>query len=671
MFFKKFIQNLKIKIIKQDNILSILIYKLYIFYKTSIYKKIKIRQNFDKYWYYSEYTNEIESSLLSPKNHYFTIGKKKGFKYNLRDYLNTIRFDYLNEISSYLMNIELLENKISEYKNYNDKKKYVIFSAISNNYDSIKLPNHISNNFDYIIYTEHPIPITNIWKIKYIPYWNIDKTRITRYVKTHPHYLLKENEIAVWIDHNIIINKDIEPKIEEFIKSHKAIATFYHPHRNSIYEEADCCIELNKDDKSTILSQIYKYKKECYIDQDLCETNVVFYNLKHKKLQNILNSWWAEIENFSRRDQLSFNYVLSKYKEQWFPILPKGFCARNSNMFTYTSHAYYDPFNRVINLLFPNLYNPLSGKSYFLEKNKKISSTKNINIDICINVHKLFNSVKDCINSILKNIDANNQKLIIIDDNSNYETQHYLETIQKKHSSFVLLKRNSSTKGYTKSVNQALSLSNSEIVIILNSNIIVTKGWAEKLALALQESNGAGIASPLSNVASYQSLMSIYNTKNNITYNMLPKSISPENMNKFCEMWSTYGYYPRVPLAYSYCMALSRNAINQLKKFDEINFPNGYGENNDLCFRAINIGIDTIIATNTYVYHKLSKSFPSNQEIQLMQEEITKLFYLHGKQRSIRAMQTMATNPVIIEMRKKAQLLYEYFRIKNNVSIQS
>lgn len=57
-----------------------------------------------------------------------------------------------------------------------------------------------------------------------------------------------------------------------------------------------------------------KYQNDGYLSQNgPVMTNMIF--RKHTKIINDFNElWWNEIKNGSRRDQLSFNYVLSKSK---------------------------------------------------------------------------------------------------------------------------------------------------------------------------------------------------------------------------------------------------------------------------------------------------------------------------------------------------------------------
>lgn len=51
------------------------------------------------------------------------------------------------------------------------------------------------------------------------------------------------------------------------------------------------------------------------------------------------------------------------------------------------------------------------------------------------------------------------------------------------------------------------------------------------------------------------------------------------------------------------------NLLDEIGLLDEIAFPVGYGEENDMCARAVKAGYTLMIADDTYVFHAKSKSF--------------------------------------------------------------
>jgi GT2 family glycosyltransferase len=67
--------------------------------------------------------------------------------------------------------------------------------------------------------------------------------------------------------------------------------------------------------------------------------------------------------------------------------------------------------------------------------------------------------------------------------------------------------------------------------------------------------------------------------------------------------------FPVVPLVNGFCTLFRRDALEAIGWFDDDTFPEGYGEENDLCIRLGQAGWQLRIADHAYVHHKKSRSF--------------------------------------------------------------
>ena len=114
---------------------------------------------------------------------------------------------------------------------------------------------------------------------------------------------------------------------------------------------------------------------------------------------------------------------------------------------------------------------------------------------------------------------------------------------------------------------------------------------------------------------------------------------------------------PRVPLVRGFCLCVAREAIDRIGFFDEASFPNGYGEENDYCVRAVNRGFSLVIATHTYVFHAKSKSYAGPERVALMKAGSETLGRLHGRARIQRSVRSMQDNPILGDLRQRAQTL--------------
>ncbi len=563
-----------------------------------------------------------------------------------------------------ILGIKEYKKQIKEYNSVKKQPRVAVFSAISGGYENIKLPQVLNPSFDYFLYTDTPARGSGIFQIRPMPYFHEDATRRARYVKTHAHHLLPDYDYAIWIDANIMTLKDIMPMFEEFKRSKKPVAAIRHPLRSSIYEEVKECVKRSKDDTDLILAQAEHYKKLKFDCDDLVESGFMMFDLKNKKTSAFLDTWWAELDTYSRRDQLSLPYALHKNKVVWHSLMNKGFDVRNHPDFVLVPHS--DPQTAVMELekkLGSKADDPFIGPS-FHEKRKELLDNPILDekqIDIIYCVHNALEDVKICLASVAKH-HARNEKLIIIDDGSEDDTKLFLESFAKKHKDWARIIRSETGSGYTRAANRGLRASAGDLMILLNSDTIVTKDWARKMALAIYSTPGAGIVGPMSSAASHQSIPNHESVVAGQTAtNGLPKGLTAEDLNSYCEKWSVANITPRVPLIHGFCYGVRREVIDEIGYFDEKNFPFGYGEENDYCFRAIDAGFNLVLATNTYIFHAKSKSYKNDaRRTELMKNGSAALRRLRGEERIKRAIRTMQNNPSLITMRDRAQNLYRH-----------
>lgn len=243
-----------------------------------------------------------------------------------------------------LISIDDYKSAIHSYRNHKvvSQPRIAVYTAIIDNYDTIKLPENLDDNITYILYTNNPCYQTGIWKIETVDYENADPTRVARYVKTHPHVLLKDFDIAIWIDSNIQLISSLKPFIDGFVESNKLIAAVPHPHRMNVYEEANKCIEFAKDEEQTMLKQMEAYRSESFEHKDLIESNFMIFDLRDTKVHDFLDTWWMEIQKFSKRDQLSLNYSLAKHNLEWYNIFDRPVSVRNHEAFAFGGHSRHD-----------------------------------------------------------------------------------------------------------------------------------------------------------------------------------------------------------------------------------------------------------------------------------------------------------------------------------------
>ena len=80
---------------------------------------------------------------------------------------------------------------------------------------------------------------------------------------------------------------------------------------------------------------------------------------------------------------------------------------------------------------------------------------------------------------------------------------------------------------------------------------------------------------------------------------------------------SSMKQYPDLCVAVGFCMGIKRELINKIGLFDAETFERGYGEENDFCLRAEQMGYRNVLCDDTYIYHTGSVSFGSQARADL------------------------------------------------------
>ena len=217
----------------------------------------------------------------------------------------------------------------------------VCYTCITGNYDSLKQPKIVSPGIDFICFTDScNIKQNGIWRMLPIPndiqyLNNVKKQRI---VKICPHRYLKQYDTSIWIDGNIQVIGDLNEFIKQYDLNENPLYTRIHPRRNCIYDEAEACINISKDSRKKIESQVNKYRNDGYPKHiGMVETGIMLRRHNNIRCQMICNEWATELLNNSHRDQLSFNYVC--WKNHYVPGILKNEFKINNKFFRISNHG--------------------------------------------------------------------------------------------------------------------------------------------------------------------------------------------------------------------------------------------------------------------------------------------------------------------------------------------
>lgn len=541
------------------------------------------------------------------------------------------------------------DDSLAELRNYKNAKtkakKYAVVSALYGASDQLILPLTIRNDFDYFCFTDKELNTFGLWKLCQSPYYHSDPTRMARYVKMHLHSMFSKYDAVIWCDANIRFEHSMYERFYQFVEDEVEAKFIKHPHRNCVYEEAEACVKLGKDDKTTINSQVERYRQLGIKEQaGMYETGLYFIKPKSENVEKFYKFWWKEIIIGSRRDQMSITPAIEASNLSVSLLLEPGVCVR--------MHPGCEiiPHKALAKMATPDKLKEFESIEVPTKQWDTSTNDLHTTTDVIICVYNALDDVKMCIDSVVQHSYESINKIIIINDFSDEDTSNYLAEVNSQYDK-VHLVNNEVNLGYTKSANVGLRTSQADFRIILNSDTIVTPNWVSKLTEVAFSSESVGIVGPISNAAGSQSVPSIKGTKGQTAVNSLPDGYTIEDMNRLAEENSNK-VYPSVPLIHGFCIGIKASVIEKIGFFDDINFARYYGEENDYCLRAYREGFELLIASNTYIFHSKSKSIEEEERILHMSEAGKKLREIYGKQEMRDYCLQLERNPNLVVLRK-------------------
>lgn len=192
-------------------------------------------------------------------------------------------------------------------------KQLVIYTAISGGYDRLREPEAVSETCDYVCFSDRNLR-SRRWSIRRFDEAFDDSTFAAKKPKVLPHRYFADYDYSIWVDGNILVKRDLRPLVDEYLID-VDVALFEHPTgRRSIAREAEKCIELNKELPSRLREQVQRYYELGYPDPNhsLPTCFVIFRRHNAESIRLAMEEWWSHILCYSKRDQVSFPFVMWK-----------------------------------------------------------------------------------------------------------------------------------------------------------------------------------------------------------------------------------------------------------------------------------------------------------------------------------------------------------------------
>ena len=192
---------------------------------------------------------------------------------------------------------------------------------------------------------------------------------------------------------------------------------------------------------------------------------------------------------------------------------------------------------------------------------------------------------RPCVESILAHTQVP-ARLIIVDQASEEETVSYLKSLRSTPAVEIEILWNPKNVGYPKGMNLGLTKAAAPYVCFLNNDILVPPGWLEELIAVAESDPSIGLVNPSSN-----------------TFNLYPPKGTgwlefAKDLSKKRGQWTEVSY------GEGFCLLGRREVLVKVGGFDDTTYDQIYFEDADLSRKIHALGLKSVMAEGTYVWHE-------------------------------------------------------------------
>ena len=191
-------------------------------------------------------------------------------------------------------------------------QKFVIYTVIVGNYDSVKQPAIIDDRFDFVLFSDTVVDQSGVWDVRPIPYETDKRWLKARYPKLNPHILLPEYKAWLYIDGSVRITTEfVYQRCVELYNKGCEWGGVIHPWRDCIYDELNRVLLVQKVHDYEMLGWYCYLRKKGFPEHfGLFEAGLIFRS-DTQNVKAVNETWWWSLVKFHlRRDQLSNMYAI-------------------------------------------------------------------------------------------------------------------------------------------------------------------------------------------------------------------------------------------------------------------------------------------------------------------------------------------------------------------------
>ncbi|OFV82116.1 MAG: hypothetical protein A2W26_06325 [Acidobacteria bacterium RBG_16_64_8] len=185
-----------------------------------------------------------------------------------------------------------------------------VYTALLGGYERLnEQPAASRSKIPFLCLTDDPLMRSDSWQMRPVsPLFSMDPVRSQRDFKLRPHLHLPDFDLSIYIDNSVLLTE----APERIMERHLPASGFAIPRHSDHVSVLDEFLEVAKrgyDDPSRIFEQLNHYSFVCpeVLAEQPYWAGILLRDHHRPEARAVLETWYAHVLRYSRRDQLSIN----------------------------------------------------------------------------------------------------------------------------------------------------------------------------------------------------------------------------------------------------------------------------------------------------------------------------------------------------------------------------